>query len=207
MSRTHFSAATRWTAHINKHAAPAHMRDWLTARQSLTLRLTARCAQFQVQRLEQRVAPCLPDEFDAIGLSRKTNVRERNVLLCCDGDAVVYAHTVLPLSATTSQWPLFASLGNKSLGSILFRDPLVARGDLQYAQIRTTHPLMRRILALQLVREDTSSLFARRCLFTRKGSSLLVTEVFLPALLHADRCGHWEISNPAGPMHHMDPTI
>jgi chorismate--pyruvate lyase len=190
MSRTHSPAVANWHSHINKYATSAEMRDWLTNRQSLTLRLAARCGQFRVQRLQQQVAPCLSDELDTLGLPQRTHVRERNVLLYCDDVAVIYAHTVLPLSATTRQWPLFASLGNSSLGSTLFFDPLVTRGNLQYAQLRATHPLMRRILGLQLVRAQTSSLFARRSLFTRHGSSLLVTEVFLPALSAVCRPPH-----------------
>jgi chorismate--pyruvate lyase len=158
------------------------MRDWLTDRHSLTARLVARCGQFRVQRLQQQVARCLPDEFAAIRLPVRANVVERDVLLRCDGAAVVYAHTVLPLSANASHWPLFASLGNKSLGSTLFNDPLVARGELHYARLPASHPLMRRILALQLVPAQTARFLARRSLFTRHGSSLLVTEVFLPAL-------------------------
>lgn len=182
MSRTHFPAVANWHSHIHKYAVSEEMRDWLTNRHSLTSRLVARCGQFRVQRLQQQVAPCLQDEFRIIGLSRRTNVVERDVLLRCDDVAVVYAHTVLPLSANASHWPLFASLGNKSLGSTLFHDPLVTRGDLHYARLRTSHPLMRRILALQLAPAQTTRLFARRSLFTRHGSSLLVTEVFLPAL-------------------------
>ena len=182
MNRTHSPAFAHWHPHIHRVAASAEMREWLTGRDSLTARLVARCGQFRVQRLHQQVARCLPDEFNTIGLSRRANVVERDVLLRCDGAAVVYAHTVLPLSSTASQWPLFASLGNKSLGSTLFHDPLVTRGDLHYAQLRTSHPLMRRIQALQLVPAQTMRLFARRSLFTRHGSSLLVTEVFLPAL-------------------------
>jgi chorismate--pyruvate lyase len=182
MNHAHFPAAANWRSHINKCAVSTELSDWLTNRQSLTLRLTARCRQFRVQCLQQRVAPCLQDEGDAIGLTGRGVVRERNVLLHCDDIAVVYAHTVLPLLATAAQWPLFAGLGNKSLGSTLFDDPLVKRGNLQYAQLRYTHPLMRRILALQLVTAETTRLCARRSLFTRHGSSLLVTEVFLPTL-------------------------
>lgn len=181
MIRTHFRAVAHWHAHVNRHAASAEVHEWLTNRQSLTLRLTAHCGQFQVQRLHQQVATSLADEFAPIGLRRPAAVVERDVLLRCDGVAVVYAHTVLPLSATTSQWPLFASLGNKSLGSTLFHDPLVTRGPLHYAQLRASHPLMQRIFQRPLIVEPPARLWARRALFTRRGSGLLVTEVFLPA--------------------------
>jgi chorismate--pyruvate lyase len=182
MNRAHSTAFANWHPHFHRYAAEVELRDWLTDRNSLTARLVARCGQFRVQRLQQQNAPCLPDEFAALGLPGRATVVERDVLLRCDEVAVVYAHTVLPLSATASQWPRFAALGNKSLGSTLFLDPLVTRGNLQYAQLRTSHPLMRRIRSLHLLPTHISRLFARRSLFTRHGSSLLVTEVFLPGL-------------------------
>ena len=183
--RSHSPAFAHWLAHINGVQASAQMADWLTNRSSLTARLVACSEQFRVQRLHQRRAICLPDEAMQIGLPRRAKVYEREVLLRCDGEAVVYAHTVLPLTATASQWPLFSSLGERSLGSTLFNDPLVQRGDLTYARLRQAHPLMRRIAALDGIEVEQSvsiNLLARRSVFRRKGACLLVTEVFLPAI-------------------------
>lgn len=181
-SLPHFSAVAKWHAHVNAvHASPV-MAHWLTHRASLTARLVARCQQFRVQRLHQGWSICLEDEFAEIGLQRPAKVVEREVLLRCDERAVVYAHTVVPISANATQWPLFAALGEKSLGSTLFSDPLVERGALSYARLRHTHPLMKRIAALQLVQEPENYLHARRSVFKRKGGCLLVTEVFLPGI-------------------------
>lgn len=182
MNRPHFPATAHWHAHLPRHATPLALREWLINRQSLTQRLVARCETFRVQCLHQRTAICLADEYTALNLPRPLNVTERDVLLHCDAHAMVYAHTVLPLSATAQQWPLFASLGNRSLGSTLFQDPLVTRCAMQYAQLQSTHPLVRRIQQLELTAPTTPPLYARRSVFTRQGSSLLVTEVFLPTL-------------------------
>ena len=156
------------------------MADWLTHRDSLTARLVARCQRFRVQRLHQTLSSCLADEFAEIGLRRRLKVVEREVLLRCDERPVVYAHTIVPTSANATQWPLFAALGEKSLGSTLFNDPLVERGHLSYAKLRHTHPLMKRIAALQILPEPVDYLYARRSVFKRKGGCLLVTEIFLP---------------------------
>lgn len=179
---THFAKAARWHRHVNALHASDLMGDWLTNRASLTARLVARCRQFRVQRLHQRRARCLADEFAEIGLPRSEKIVEREVLLRCDGVGVVYAHTVLALTANASQWPLFAALGEKSLGSTLFNDPLVGRGQLAYARLRHTHPLAHRIAQLQLLEKPVLCLYARRSVFRRKGGCLLVTEVFLPAI-------------------------
>lgn len=176
------TASAHWRAHINQYAASPLARDWLQNRQSLTARLVASCAEFQVQRLQQQSSQCLLDEVSVLGLTRRQQVMERDVLLRCDGVPVVYAHTILPLSANAAQWPLFASLGNRSLGTTLFSDPLVERGALHFSLLGPNHPLMRRIAVLDVQGSVTPSLYARRSLFTRRGSSLLVTEVFLPAL-------------------------
>lgn len=178
----HARKLARWFWHVNAVNPPRRMRHWLTDRMSLTAKLTAHSRQFRVQPLQQRRALSLADEYDAIKLPRPLPVRERDVLLQCDGRAVVYAHTVVPAEDTVDDWPFFRTLGSRSLGSALFSDPLIRRGHLQYARLPAGHPLMKR--AAQVLGTDLGnvSLFARRCLYRRKHGHLLVTEVFLPAI-------------------------
>ena len=171
-----------WHRHVNRVNAPPALRDWLTSAGSLTARLIAHSQAFRVQRLHQRRAPCLADEAGALKLPRAVQVLEREVLLRCDGTPVVFAHTVVPLSATASDWPLFGGLGERSLGSTLFYDPQVVRGELEFARIRAGHPLMARARAALGAAGDTV-LYARRCLYRRHRGILLVTEVFLPPVL------------------------
>ena len=168
------------------------MRDWLTADGSLTARLTAHSESFRVQRLHQRTAKCLFDEARVIGMQRPGRVWEREVLLRCDGQPVVFAHTVVPMSATASDWPLFNALGERSLGSTLFYDPQVTRGALEFARIRAGHPLMQRARAA-LGGDEQTVLYARRCLYRRHRGTLLVTEVFLPAVLQLSVHTHHNI--------------
>lgn len=175
--------AAKWHAHVNAVHVSAPMADWLRNRGSLTARLMARCQQFRVQRLSQETAMCLDDEYAAIGLARRAKVHEREVLLCCDGQAMIYGHTVVPLTASATQWPLFHALGEKSLGSTLFNDPQVIRGKLSFARLHANHPLMRRLIGVQPQASAWGSLPARRSLFWRKGGCLLVTEIFLPGVL------------------------
>jgi chorismate--pyruvate lyase len=172
-----------WRPHVAAVNAPAEMRAWLTSAGSLTAKLMAHSRAFRVQRLHQSMATCLADEAQAVGMVRPVRMWEREVLLRCDGVPVVFAHTVVPLSASASDWPLFNALGERSLGTTLFYDPLVRRGELEFARIRPGHPLMQRASAA-LGGIDENVLFARRCLYRRRRGSLLVTEVFLPAVLN-----------------------
>ncbi|WP_166106526.1 chorismate--pyruvate lyase family protein [Duganella aceris] len=178
---------TQWRPHVLALNAPAAFRPWLTAAGSLTARLKAHSAQFRVQCLHQRTARCLSDEAAAIGMHRPGRVWEREVLLRCDNTPVVFAHTVVPMSATAEDWPLFSALGERSLGTTLFGDPLVRRGVLEFARLREGHPLAqraRKALGLEgLDGADELLLYARRCLYRRRRGTLLVTEVFLPSVL------------------------
>lgn len=181
MSLSTSSHAT-WFDHVNGVNPPTHMRHWLTDRVSLTVKLAAHSRQFRVQRLHQRRAMALPDEFHALGLARRVGVQEREVLLRCDDAPVVFAHTVVPLHASAADWPFFGNLGERSLGFTLFCDPQVGRGELQYARLRAGHPLSRRAAAALGAPDFPCPLLARRCLYWRRQGTLLVTEVFLPAL-------------------------
>ena len=179
-----------WQPHARAVRAPAPMHDWLVTPGSLTARLVAASDAFRVRRLHQHGAVCLADEAAAIGLARPQRVWEREVLLVCDGAPVVFAHTVVPPSADASDWPLFSALGERSLGSTLFYDPLVRRGSLEFARLGCEHPLVRRMrLATgiegdaQYSQQHRSIYYARRCVYRRRQGLLLVTEVFLPTVL------------------------
>lgn len=180
------SAYARWVHHANGVNPTPEMRQWLTDRISLTLKLTARSQRFRVQRLRQGRAMCLADECAMIKLPRRACVQEREVLLRCDDRPVVYAHTIVPLNSTASDWPFFGTLGERSLGTTLFGDPQVERGELQFARLQAQHPLVRRAVAAAgadgLDVPPHGQLFARRCLFKRRNGLLLVTEVFLPSI-------------------------
>ncbi|MGS0743318.1 chorismate--pyruvate lyase family protein [Glaciimonas sp. GG7] len=184
-----------WHDHANGVHPSALMRDWLTDRSSLTTKLIAHSAQFRVQCLHQRHALCLADEYAAIALPQRRQVQERDVLLRCDGQPMVLGHTVLALTATTSEWPFFGTLGERSLGTTLFGDPLVARGQLQYARLYQGHPLVRRMCAATGVSRFLMPLFARRSTFRRKSGVMLVTEVFFPDINRLQRTMPQSVTN------------
>jgi len=173
-----------WMGHVLAVNAPHTLRHWLTGDGSLTAKLKQHSDTFRVQVLHQRVATCLVDEARAIGLHRPGRVWEREVLLRCDNTPVVYAHTVVPMSADATDWPLFSALGERSLGTTLFGDPRVRRGTLEFARLRESHPLAMRaraaLLAHGAAAAEEQLLYARRCLYRRRQGTLLVTEVFLP---------------------------
>lgn len=174
----------KWHRQAGAVGAEPAMRDWLETKASLTARLVASSDAFRVQRLHQKVAPCSIEEAAAIGLPRRERVWEREVLLLCDGVPVVFGHTVVPMSATASDWPLFSALGERSLGSTLFYDPKVRRGPLEFARLREGHPLLARVGAALGTDLSGINFHARRCVYRRHQGLLMVTEVFLPAVIN-----------------------
>jgi chorismate lyase len=184
-----FRPTAHWVSHVNAVGAPADMRDWLSDRVSLTRKLMERSQHFRVQCRRQGRGLCLRDECGTIDLPRRLVVREREVVLRCDEQPVIFAHTVVPLRANATDWPFFSALGERSLGTTLFGDPRVRRGELEYAKLHADHPLARRAIETVHLERCRFPLFARRCLFKRNNGLLLVTEVFLPAVreLQANR--------------------
>ncbi|GAA0789684.1 chorismate lyase [Marinobacterium sediminicola] len=137
----------------------------------MTQRLTrAAGGEFAVRVLSQRWATPSRDEARALNMPPRQLALIREVeLLGRNGTPWVYARSVLPATTLTGRERRLALLGNRSLGSLMFSDPSLARG-----------PLM----ACCLQDDDGSQLWARRSVFRLHNKPLLVCEVFLPAMEH-----------------------
>ena len=159
----------------------ARLRHWLLDRGSLTRRIQLRCDRFHVNLLSQRIAALDRDEWAVSGARAGARYVVREVSLNCGPLPVVFAHSVAALRALRGPWRMLATLGARPLGSALFADPRIKRHALRFRQLGPRHELYRR--ACQLLERPPACLWARRSLFVRHGARLLVTEVFLPAIL------------------------
>jgi len=159
----------------------ARLRRWLLDRGSLTRRIRSRCTQFRLDLLSQRVAAAGRDEGGVIGLRAGAYCLERDVSLNNGPQPLVFAHSVIAPDALKGAWRMLSGLGARPLGAALFADPRITRFPLHFRQLNQRHALYLR--ACSLVVEAPASLWARRSLFVLAGSPLLVTEVFLPAIL------------------------
>jgi chorismate--pyruvate lyase len=105
----------------------------------------------------------------------------REVYLRCHRIPVVFAHSVIAAADLRGVWRAVAGLGTRPLGAALFADRRVRRYPLQQRRLPPGHELHRRAcLALD---RDPGPLWARRSIFALGRSPILVTEVFLPAIL------------------------
>jgi chorismate--pyruvate lyase len=161
---------------------PRKFRSWLADQGSLTHRLKQRCRQFSVRPVRVGFIRPNRDECPALKLRPYRLAYVREVVLHCDGNAVVFAHSAVPGGSLRGPWAAVTTLGSRPLGEALFSNPRVMRGDLQYRRVQLRHPLARQARQAGIPTAG-QTLWARRSLFTLHGHRLMVTEVFLPAVL------------------------
>ena len=161
--------------------ADARLHPWLVDRGSLTRRIQLRCATFRLNVLSQRMARVRRDEYAAIGAPAGARCVVREVSLHCGPRPLVFAHSVVAPRALQGAWRMLSALGARPLGAALFADPRIQRYPLRFRQLNGADALYRR--ACELLEAAPRLLWARRSLFVLRGSPLLVTEVFLPAIL------------------------
>jgi chorismate--pyruvate lyase len=174
----HTSLQHGWLAHPFR--TPRALRGWLSDRGSLTRRLKARHADFRVSPVARGFAPPFLDEAQALRLRPKAQAYVRDVLLMGGAHIRVFAHSVLPRTGLRGGWCGITRLGTKPLGEALFTDPRIRRLGLTMRRLDARHPLYR--AARRHTGLSARHLWARRSVFCLNGHSLLVTEVFLPAI-------------------------
>lgn len=161
------------------------VRRWLTAGGSLSARLQAVCASFTVQRLRQGPGGLRADE--AAALKRPGGrVHAREVVLRCDGEPIVYARSVVDARHVRGPWRALQGLGTRPLAQLLFQDRAIARSALEYQRLRPAGAWHRQVA--RRWQEATGqplpagAWWARRSRFRKGGATLLLLEVFSPAL-------------------------
>lgn len=146
---------------------------------------------YTVLPLRQGTASLLPEERLALGSEGRGRCLIREVLLKVDSEALVFARSVTSRRATQGPWKAVLKLGRRPLADLLFTKlAAVHRSELASLRVSPGSPLHRLIVRhLEAVGEQPTPPVARigtcwaRCsLFWRRGSTLRVLEVFLPAL-------------------------
>ncbi len=161
---------------------PPQVRFWLFDASSLTERVIAACpGTFQLEVIRQAWRRPLRGEARALGLRPHHRALVREVHLCCAQTPWVYARTVIPRATLAGPARRLAHLRARSLGAVLFVDPSTERGEVQVARLTPADAIYRD--AAQSLSPPPAQLWARRTRFVLRGRPLLVTEVFLPALV------------------------
>ncbi|MDZ7851523.1 MAG: chorismate lyase [Halomonas sp.] len=140
--------------------------QWIASRDSLTARLISAGGHrnFRVRLLDQRIGRPRRDEALALGLPLARHAWLREVALCQDERPWIVARSVVPLNGLHGQ--RLDRLGERSLGSWLFRQPELERGPLE-------------VSADSAPFHTDSGPWARRSLFRHRHFTVLVQEFFL----------------------------
>ena len=161
-------------------ALPREWREWLLYTDSLTERLSARCSgKLHLRIQQQKWQYPVSDEARLLHIQPRQYAWIRQVYLCCGAERWVFARTVIPALTLRGSCRRLARLGKQPLGKILFTDKPAQRTHLEIGLLPPHHLLCQRV-ALE---NKPLALWGRRSVFTLKSGKLLVTEIFLPALL------------------------
>ncbi|MHB0775078.1 chorismate--pyruvate lyase family protein [Halomonas sp. WWR20] len=107
--------------------------QWIASTDSLTSRLIdAAEGDFEVRLIAQRFVRPRPDEAMALKIPFAQRVWCREVALCGGGHPWVAARSVATLASLQGQ--RLGQLGERSLGSWLFRQPDLERGPIEVTQ-------------------------------------------------------------------------
>lgn len=145
-----------------QHRIPSPaLKGWLRDRGSLTERLVEKSGgAFRVEVLRQHWGRALLDEANTLGISPRHRVIIREVILHGNNNPWVYARSILPARSLDRSLRHLKRLGNRPLGTLLFCDPHMQRGEIEV----TCHQRG----------------WGRRSVFYLQGQPLLVSEIFLP---------------------------
>jgi chorismate--pyruvate lyase len=158
---------------------------WLLDSGSLTAKLIQKSGgKFRVSVLKQSICSIPLSERHILSIPNGQWAMVREVILYGNNTPWVYARTAVPLS--TLQGPLrrLHYLGNKPLGEQLFTDPSMRRGSMQVAQFVPSQ-IPQHIYQEPLDNNKRASTWGRRSVFRLSSQPLLVSEVFLPALIYS----------------------
>jgi len=149
----------------------------------MTERIRARCGKFSVRLVKQQLGRAYADEMAVLPLREDEVVWIREVLLLADGRPVVFGRSLLPRGGSRGTWRLFHRRGSRPLGEDLFNNPRIRRTKLRSTCLDCRDARYHCVQSAAALSGAPGQLWARRSLFVLDKRPLMVSEVFLPAIL------------------------
>lgn len=166
--------------------APLSLHDWLSDTGSLTRKLEVALGYSQDRHLELQI---LADCRQNLVASEKPFFRQplfrsriREIVLCDQGDPIVVARSVLPVTSSIGTNHRILKLGHKPLGAVLFAKDLRGRFRPVREIVRLDHHHPEWKACRRRFKDLPKRVWARRTLYQLNGHPVLVMEIFLPAL-------------------------
>ena len=150
-----------WQDTLNPHLAP-RLTAWLSHKGSFMERLKIHgILDAKIKVLAQSWQ--MPWESECELLQTQEFALVREVSIKSGEKCWMYARTIFTKAILEGELACLAHLENRPLGTILFKDPLLTRGEFEYLSVYNA--------------------YARRSLFKKQEKSLLLTEVFMPDMV------------------------
>jgi chorismate--pyruvate lyase len=157
---------------------PENLKEWLLYAGSFIQRLKQHgIPSPKVQVINQSWQTPHADEREILNLAPRSYALVREVLIYSQEAQWMLARTVFPKKTLTGAERRLKHLKNRSLGSVLFKDPYLQRSEFELAVINPQYVTSKKINNFQ---EDT---WGRRSLFNINHKNLLLIELFLPDIL------------------------
>lgn len=161
-----------WSSLSRAHSKniPAFIFPWLTEQGSLTAKIQT-LGKLTVDVISDTWGQTTQRERKKLNLKAREAARIREVILNVDGQAIIYARSIIPARSLKGHWRYLPKLGNNPLGGFLYKHKGLTRGEIEVAQ-----------LPANLFSHINEPTWARRSVFYQYGQGILVNEVFFPAI-------------------------
>lgn len=156
--------STQWDSYqAIKHLIPTALHGWLIHRASFISRLRKFGVIPFIEIVQQQWQKPSRSEAVILNLPTKEYALIREVNITCGQHVWMTARSVFPRRSLVGKNKLLSVLKTRSLGSVLFKEPHLQRGEFNFQQLE-------------------QGVWARRSLFWLQKKPILVHEVFSPRL-------------------------
>jgi len=146
---------------------------------SLTRRVRQACdGCFDVKLIDHKTVRAGRQECKLLNLPDATRALSRQVFLRCNEQPLIFARTIVGL--VEKNRPLtdrIARLGEQSLGSVLFKDPLAIKRQMHLVCLPFNHEFFNTAKLAGL--NSDRAVWLRRSLYDYEGCDLIVYEAFI----------------------------
>jgi len=167
------SLSANWLSDTQTDDLTPTEQEWLFEPHSLTAKLKSRATSFSVKVLSEQAFNLSHEQQQLLGC-KTSSALNREVLLLCDNNPMVYAQSWLPNNQTHNS---LHNMGERPLGDVIFQQRELVRQNIEIARFDSKHSLQNLVTQLNL---PTQTLLGRRSVFSLNDYQFLVAEVFLP---------------------------
>lgn len=178
----HFESTQPWSP-TPKPSFSSIQKRWLMRQGALTEALR-KLGTLQLRVLDEYPAGACRDEAHRLNSAVRSPIWVREIVMSLDGIECVAARSVTQLNASHGVWQGMRRLQSRPLADILYDDVAIVRSSFEVARLNKQTALYRTVKAIKIecqpLHQPDAALLARRSVFWRQGSPLLVAECFLP---------------------------